>query len=355
MFTVFRWDCATLAGGMISESEMQATASAIAGEVVIWIDLANPTPEEESRVIEQFLKVHFLTLEDRTRVRRTPDLGAHLPKVEEFPDYLFAIVNPLPPGLAAFAARAAAEAEPSAAPKIDPLSSLQPKNRPQLSAVLTRHVLITHHYQPLDCVAEVVAHLGKHSEKVRRGPDYLFHLILDAMVNDYAPVVDRVSSQLDRLERRVFRDPSPQILARMLRLKRLVTGLRKTLILEREVLARLMRAEFELVDEREIAYYRNVYDHLARYTDLVVSAREMVSDLMQTHLAAASNRLNHIMKFLTMISTVVLPMSLIAGIYGMNFKHMPELEWPWGYPMALGLMALTGISSFVLFRWRGWI
>jgi magnesium transporter len=242
-----------------------------------------------------------------------------------------------------------------ATPVPDPVRGLRSRFRPQLSAVLTRNVLITHHYQPTDCVAEVYAHLDRHAETARRGPDYLFHLILDAMVDDYAPVVDRISSQLDHLEHRVFRDPSPKVLARMLRLKRLVSGMRKTLILEREVLARLMRGEFDLVEDREIAYYRNVYDHLVRYTELIESAREMVSDLMQTHLSAASNRLSRVMKFLTMISTLILPMSLIGTIYGMNFKNMPELEWPWGYPMALGLMAITGILSFTLFRWRGWI
>jgi magnesium transporter len=221
--------------------------------------------------------------------------------------------------------------------------------------VLTPNVLATHHYRPVECVDEVLAHLDRHGEPVRRGPDYVCHLVLDAMVDDYAPVVDRVSSHLDRLEGRVFRDPSPKVLSRMLRLKRLVSGMRKTLILEREVLARLVRGEFDLVDEREVAYYRNVFDHLVRYTELIESAREMVSDLMQTHLSAASNRLNQVMKFLTMISTVVLPMSLVGTIYGMNFKKMPELDWQYGYPMALGIMALTGVCSFLLFRWRGWI
>ncbi len=357
MITAFRWNCTSSLGGTIPEADLPASAAEVAGDDVVWIDLTDPTPEEEARILERFFQVHPLSMEDIAKVRRAPEDGAHLPKVEEFPDYLLVIVNPLPAGLAELVVKPALRkaGDPEPAPTLGSMGSLQPKNRPQLSAVLTRHVLITHHYQPLECVAEVVAHLGKHSEKVRRGPDYLFHLILDAMVDDYAPVVDRVSSQLDQLEHRVFRDPSPKVLARMLRLKRIVTSLRKTLILEREVLARLMRGEFELVEEREIAYYRNVFDHLVRYTELIEAAREMVSDLMQTHLAAASNRLNRVMKFLTMISTVVLPMSLIAGIYGMNFKHMPELDWQWGYPMALGLMAMTGISSFVLFRWRGWI
>ena len=132
--------------------------------------------------------------------------------------------------------------------------------------------------------------------------------------------------------------------------------MRKTLVYEREVLARLCRGEFDLIEAREMVYYRNVYDHLVRFTELIESSREMVSDLMQTHLAAASNKLNEIMKVLTMISTVVLPMTLIAGIYGMNFKKwFPELDWDYGYPFALGLMALTGIASFVFFRWKKWI
>ena len=106
----------------------------------------------------------------------------------------------------------------------------------------------------------------------------------------------------------------------LIRLKRRVIALRKTLILMREVLARLTRGEFELVDDREIVYYRNVFDHLVRYTELIEGAREMVSDLMQTHLAAQSNKLNGIMKVLAMVSTIILPMSLVAGIYGMNFE-----------------------------------
>lgn len=355
MITVFRWDCTNGTGGIVPVDQLPPSAEDIAGEDVVWIDLADPTPEEESRILADFFRVHSLTLEDMTRPKRLPEEGSHLSKVEEFPEYLFAIVNPLPAALTAVSSRPAVPAVQSE-PGGEPAHGLRMKGRPQLSAVLTRHVLITHHVQRLDCVDEVVQSLGRHGEKVRRGPDYLYHLILDAMVDDYAPVVDRVSSQLDGLERSVFRDPSPKQLAHLLRLKRLVSRLRKTLILEREVLARLTRGEFELVNEREIAYYRNVYDHLVRYTELIESAREMVSDLMQTHLAAASNRLNRVMKYLTTISTIVLPMSLIAGIYGMNFrKNMPELDWEWGYPFALGLMAITGIGSYVLFRTRGWL
>src|SRR5207248_3972977 len=208
-----------------------------------------------------FFPVHALTGEDIARPRTDPDQGSHLPKVEEFPDYLFVIVNPLPPGLAEAMKTTTMEKEVRPPPTSVLLTR---KTRPQLSAVLNERVLVTHHYQPLDCVTTARTFLDRHAESARRGPDFLFHHVLDAMVDEYAPVVDRVASRLDRLETRLFKNPTQKLLAHLLRLKRTVTGLRKTLILEREVLARLIRGEFDLVEEREVAYYRNVYDHLVR-------------------------------------------------------------------------------------------
>jgi magnesium transporter len=266
-----------------------------------------------------------------------PDHGAHLPKVEEFPSYLFVIVNPLP------------VADDSG------LVRYHMRSRPQLSAILTRTLLITHHDRTLNCVTNVWNYVDRHEACLGRGPDYLFHLILDEMVDEYAPVVETMADQLDKIESRIFARPTRQLLLHLLKLKRKVSFLRKTLIIEREVLARLIRGEFALVDDSEIVYYRNVYDHLVRYTELVESGREMVSDLMQTHLAATSNRLNEVMKLLTMFSAIILPMSLIAGIYGMNFETMPELKWRYGYPFALTLMAICGLISVGFFRWKKWL
>lgn len=216
-------------------------------------------------------------------------------------------------------------------------------------------MLITHHYAPLPCIEDGQKYLARHADGLARGPDYVFHLILDGIVDEYAPVVERITDRLDKLETRLFTRPSAELLARLLRIKRQVSYLRKTLILEREVLARLLRGEFKLVEARELVYYRNVYDHLVRYTELIESAREMVSDLMQTHLSASSQKLNEVMKVLTMISTIGLVCALIAGIYGMNFDHMPETKWVWGYPMALGMMAAAGVGSFLFFKWKKWV
>jgi magnesium transporter len=350
MLFIHHWDAATKTCTACPADKLPATVADVRPDDVWWIDLSEPTAEEEQLVLEKFFRVHALTLEDITKARHDPGQATHLPKVEEFPDYLFVIVNPLPPGLAE-----GLKTPPKGLPRPSEMMARR-KHRPQLSAVLTQQVLITHHYQQLDCVAEVRRYLDRHADTARRGPDFLYHHVLDAMVDEYAPVVDLVASRLDALESRLFKDPGPRLLARLLRLKRIVTGLRKTLIIEREVLARLIRGEFDLVEAREVVYYRNVYDHMVRYTELIESAREMVSDLMETHLSAVSNRLNQVMKVLTMISTTVLPMTLVAGIYGMNFRRgMPELDWEYGYPFALGLMALLGVASLLFFRWKKWL
>ncbi len=216
-------------------------------------------------------------------------------------------------------------------------------------------MLITHHYAPLPCVEDGQKYLARHADGLGRGPDYVFHLILDGIVDEYAPVVERITDRLDKLETKLFTRPSSELLARLLRVKRQVSYLRKTLILEREVLARLLRGEFKLVEARELVYYRNVYDHLVRYTELIESAREMVSDLMQTHLSASSQKLNEVMKALTMISTIGLVCGLIAGIYGMNFENLPEKNWEYGYPFALGLMVVAAVAAFLFFRWKKWV
>ncbi len=352
MITVYQWNGTSC--DRAGPELLPALAADVPADRVVWVSMTDPTPEEEALVLEKFLPIHALSLEDVTRIRRDPEGGAHFPKVEEFPDYLFVIVNPLPPGLIQSATGRKERAEASLSP-LPSASRLLRRHRPQLSAVITRNVLVTHSTLSVDCVRATEDYLRRHADAAKRGPDYIFHIILDAMVDEYAPVVEWVAAQLDRLEMRVFTRPSRQLVARILRLKRLVTAMRKTLIIEREVLARLIRGEFDLVEDREIVYYRNVYDHLVRYTELIEAAREMVSDLGETHLAAVSNRLNEVMKVLAMISTIILPMTLISSIYGMNFKHMPELEWLYGYPFAMCMMGMTALGALLLFRWKKWL
>lgn len=344
MISMHHWNKHAHVSETVAAENLRGRRDALlADDAMLWLDLDHPTVDEETLVFRDLFPVHALTLEDITRLRREPDSPPHFPKVEEFSDYLFVVVNPLTGRFL------------ESIQKTDPKGVAIEHASTQLSAVITHNVLLTHHYDTLASVDDLRSFLSRHNSDTHRGPDYLFHLILDSMVDQYALGLDHFDDSIESIEATVIEQPIPATLQALLELKRHIIMLRKTLVYEREVLARLSRGEFRLIDEREMAYYRNVYDHLVRFTERIETSREMVSDLMQMHLAATSNKLNEIMKVLTMISTVVLPMTLIAGIYGMNFKNQPEYEWRLGYPYALGVMALTGIGSFALFRWKKWL
>lgn len=345
MITLYRWSPAEKAGVTLDPQLLRTQAQELRkADAIYWIDMEKPTPEEEELVLAEFLPVHLLTLEDITQRHHEPEERGHFPKVEEFPDYLFIVVNPLTPGF-----------QKSIKSESDFASSQDIRAVTQLSAVLTHKILITHHAEPLQAVRDLRHYLTKHEEQAGRGTDYLFHLVLDAMIDEFAPVLDVLQDSLDDIEDEIFLSPSKEILQKLLNLKRIIFNLRKTMIYEREVLARLIRGDFHLINEREIAFYRNVYDHVVRFTELMESSREMVNDLMQTHLSAISNRLNEIMKVLAIISTIIMPMTLISGIYGMNFNYMPELKWTYGYPFAFVLMFLAGGAALLLFLWRRWL
>lgn len=341
MITIHAWNAVAKTVTTIAADELNRRKSELLSEKnVVWIDLASPTEAEEELVFGQFFHIHSLSLEDVTRLRREPEAPPHLPKVEEFPDYLFVIVNPL-----------TAEMQYHLAGRDDAGPALT-----QLSAVLTRSLLITHHFVGLACIDAVRGFLQRHESQIERGPDYVFHLILDHTVDEFVPALDTVEETLDDLETSIIHQPRQPSFLRLLRLKRVIILLRKTLISEREVLVRLARGEFSLVDPREMVYYRNVYDHLVRFSELIDSSREMVSDLMQTFLSAQGNHLNQIMKVLTMISTIVLPMTLIAGVYGMNFDLMiPVKENGAGFFIALAMMAISGLVSLGFFYWKRWL
>ena len=269
MLTAYCWNTATNTGDWLSPEKLQAEGARwSSGSYVLWLDLENPGEEEESLAFDSFFRVHSLTREDIIRPKREPETRPHFPKVEEFPDYLFVIVNPL---TQAFLQSVKGQGER--------VLDIELRSTTQLSVILTETILITHHYETMPSIAELRSFLAKHQLQAGRGPDYLFHLILDAMVDEYAVVLDGFDESLDSIEERIFQRLQPGLLQDILRLKREMAMLRKTLVYEREVLARLSRNEFDLINERETVYYRNVYDHLVRFSELIEGAREMISDL----------------------------------------------------------------------------
>lgn len=228
MITISHWPLPDKALHTLSAEDLRHRRAELLTEPnLLWIDMAQPTEAEEQFVLQEFFRIHGLSFEDVTRLRREPESPPHLPKAEEFPDYLFVVVNPLKQSYLQHLGKARDR------------SDVRGKPLTQLTAVLTRQLLITHHVEPLTCIDYLHAFLARHGAQGQRGPDYLFHLILDSTVDEFAPVLDHIEETLEDLETSVMHSPRQELYRKLLRLKREIIVLRKSLIAEREVLVRL--------------------------------------------------------------------------------------------------------------------
>lgn len=326
-------------------STLRDLLAADQSEPVVWIDLNDPTPEEEDLILAETMHFHHLAILDCRRERLTPGHGDHLPKVEDFGRYLYSIINPI-------------ELDEDAAKQR--IESTQVKTK-QLNVFLGERFIVTHHYETSHAVSKVIATCAKNPLHLERGPDYVYHLILDNIVDRYTPILDIFDAHIDRLEDEIFHKSDSRTLAKVLHMKRQVFNLRRITSYQREMVYRLSRGEFNLITNDEIAYYRNVFDHLVRAAELTESYRDVLTSLLDAYLSMSSNRMNEIMKVLAVISTFFLPLTFIAGVYGMNFDpdtsplNMPELRWFFGYPFSLLLMVGTAIVMFVYFKRKKWL
>lgn len=312
-------------------------------QTIIWADLEAPSEEEEETLLVNFFLFHHLAVEDCQRERLSPHIGDHYPKVEDYQDCLFVIFNPVD--------KPFEEIDES---EDDSTFCVHFPTR-QMNAFLGSNFLVTHHYESSTSIDYVRGLCLKNPQTLQRGPDFLFHIIVDKIVDNYTPVIEYFDEQLDDIEISIFQNFQAVTLPKILSLKKGIIRLRKITTYQREILNRLSRGEFALISNEEMVYYRNVYDHLVRIADLVESYRENVAGLLEAYLSVNSNRMNQVMKVLTVISTIFLPLTFISSIYGMNFKFMPELDWHYGYFMIWGVIALIGGYMLHFFKKKGWL
>jgi magnesium transporter len=292
-----------------------------------WLDLEERSERLEKLLVETF-HLHPLVIEDIWCDRT-------LPKIEDFDDYLFILVHGVRTG-----------------------SSAHQLELVEVDIVVGKTWVITHH-RGAGSVAAVRDTLARSCRLLKKGPAFILHNVLDHLVDDYLPILDDFDGQLDDLDRDVLskagKKGGAQVMGRLLTLKRTLQSLRRISLHQRELLMRLSRGEFDEIPQSAMPFFRDVYDHFARVTDLADSYRELASNTVEAYLTMQSNRMNEIMKTLTLMSTVMLPLTFIAGVYGMNFEHMPELKWHFGYPFALGLMGATAAAIILWFRLRRWL
>ena len=187
------------------------------------------------------------------------------------------------------------------------------------------------------------------------GADYLAYALIDAVVDNYFVVLEGVGETLEFLEEELVADPRPETLQTIHNLKRDMIILRKSVWPLREVVGGLLRGEPSLIGESITVYLRDVYDHTIQVIDTIETFRDMISGMLDIYLSSVSNRMNEVMKVLTIIATIFIPLTLIAGLYGMNFKYMPELEWRWGYPLVWLVMLTVAVLMLLYFRRKKWL
>ena len=188
-----------------------------------------------------------------------------------------------------------------------------------------------------------------------QGADFLIYSLMDVIVDNYFLVLEQVAESIEAIEEELMRTPSQRTLAEIYRLKRELLFIHKAIWPLREVVSSMLRRESPLVKEQTRIYLRDIYDHTVQVIETLETLRDMLSGMLDIYLSSVSNRLNGIMKVLTIIATIFMPLTFIAGLYGMNFKHMPELESPWGYPAVLLLMVAVTVGMLVFFRRKRWI
>jgi magnesium transporter len=308
------------------EKEFGSIEDAIAegSRKVSWINIDGLHEVNVMEEIGRVYKVHPLVLEDILSTHQRP-------KGEEFEDYYYIVFRMLY--------------------LIDGEIASE-----QVSLLLGRDFVISFQERTGDVFEPIRDRIRKGKGRIRnKGPDYLAYALMDSVVDSYFSVLEHLGDAVEQMEERLVIDASPEALLKIQRSKRNLALLRKSIWPLREVLSGLERSESPLIKKETGIFIRDVYDHTIQVIDTVETLRDLVSGMLDIYLSVVSNKMNEVMKVLTIIATIFIPLTFIAGIYGMNFKYMPELEIPWGYGGVLATMVVVALVMVFYFRRKHWL
>ncbi|MFH1265097.1 MAG: magnesium/cobalt transporter CorA [Planctomycetota bacterium] len=310
-------------------ADLDSVGKLVDRQSVTWVDVQGLGDAATITRLGEIFNLHPLALEDVVNTHQRA-------KVEEYGEHLFIVARMLTGG--------------------------EQLNAEQVSVFIGANFVLTFQEKPEDCLDPVRKRLRKSGGRIRQlGADYLAYALLDAIVDAYFPVLEQYGEALDRLDDEISTRPSPGTVARIHQMRGDLLLLRRAIWPLRDDVGELLRAENPLVSQETRLFLRDCYDHTFQIIDLVDTCREMCADLREYYLSTVNNRMSEIMKLLTIMATIFIPLSFIAGVYGMNFDpdasplNMPELRWTFGYPLALGLMAGVAGSQLLYFWRRGWL
>ncbi|MCB0292082.1 MAG: magnesium/cobalt transporter CorA [Calditrichaeota bacterium] len=293
---------------------------------VSWINIYGLHETEVMEKIDRHFGIHPLILEDIVNTNQRP-------KIEIFDGYVFIVLKML---------------------WFD--EQKMELTVEQISLIVGPNFLICFQEWEGDIFNHIRERMKVESSRLRtRGADYLCYAILDVIVDHYFLVLEKIGDKIESLEEEVLDDPDQQTMHKINRLKRDLIFLRKSIWPLREVISGIERGEIDLFEDRNMPFIRDLYDHTIQVIDTIESYRDMTAGILDMYMSVISNRMNEVMKVLTIIATIFIPLTFLAGIYGMNFDHMPELHWPWAYPLFWLIMIVVAAIMVVFFRRKQWL
>ena len=309
----------------LDDVDIDTLPSLLSEDTTCWVDVQGLGDEATLRGLAKIFGIHPLALEDLVNIPQRP-------KVEQYDLHTLCI------------ARMAHTVDGE-------LQELE-----QVSLLIGDNYLLTIQEHSGDLFDPVRSRIRRGRPVIRRsGPAYLAYAILDAVIDGYYPAIESLGEKLESLEKQILEIPDSNNLQEILDSKRTLLELRKTIWPQREVVHKLLREEFSQFDESIMIYLQDCKDHCDQLADVLEVFREMTSGLMDTYYSTISNQQNEIMRILTVVASIFIPLTFLAGIYGMNFKKMPELDKPWGYPVLLILMSCVAIVMIVYFYRKRWL
>ncbi len=297
---------------------------------LLWIDFLEE-PAENCLPILQAFGFHPLAIDDALQ-------ETHAPKLDDWGDYLYIVLNYMH----------FQGSDDGWKMEVD-----------ELDIFLGSNFIITHHDHAIAAIEETWTSCDRDPRTLQDGADHLLYKIADYLIADYMPIVEKIDAAIDVIEDQVFDRPSPQTLEQLFTIKRVLLSMRRFILPQREVLNKLARDDYKVIDPKDRIFFRDIYDHLVRLHDLNESLRDLVSGALDTYLSVVNNRMNEVMKTLTIITTLFMPLAFVTGFFGMNFFEPHGLLQSWTSNLAFYIvLAITILLPIIMFAWmrrRTWI